>query len=210
MDPARLAPIDVRIIRALHANARSSMSKIATRLGMPESTVRHRLNRLVRLGVIEFAAIVNPLQLGYQIWAQFHVEVELARMRSVAQRLARARQVYFVGIATGGYDVLVGAVFRTNKELLDFITGPMAKVPGIVGISTSSILEVVKRSMTFDLPEEAATGDGPPGKHDPGERRPRKRVAAAPDPRDPTRPTPLPERLERADRHRLGRARSGP
>ena len=181
MDPARLAPIDVRIIRALHANARSSMSKIASRLGMPESTVRHRLNRLVRLGVIEFAAIVNPLQLGYQIWAQFHVEVELARMRSVAQRLARARQVYFVGIATGGYDVLVGAVFRTNKELLDFITGPMAKVPGIVGISTSSILEVVKRSMTFDLPEEAATGDGPSGKRGPGERR-RKRVAVAPIP----------------------------
>jgi Lrp/AsnC family transcriptional regulator for asnA, asnC and gidA len=210
VDPARLAPIDVRIIRALHANARSSMSKIASRLGMPESTVRHRLNRLVRLGVIEFAAIVNPLQLGYQIWAQFHVEVELARMRSVAQRLARARQVYFVGIATGGYDVLVGAVFRTNKELLDFITGPMAKVPGIVGISTSSILEVVKRSMTFDLPEEAAMGDGPPGKRDPGERRPRKRVAARADPRDPTRPTPLPERLERADRQRLVRARSGP
>ncbi len=209
MDPARLAPIDVRIIRALHANARSSMSKIASRLGMPELTVRHRLNRLVRLGVIEFAAIVNPLQLGYQIWAQFHVEVELARMRSVAQRLARARQVYFVGIATGGYDVLVGAVFRTNKELLDFITGPMAKVPGIVGISTSSILEVVKRSMTFDLPEEAATGR----RSRPA--RPRRTPATEArgrraDPRDPARPTPLPERLERADRHRLVRARSGP
>ncbi len=196
MDPARLGPIDVRIIRALHANARSSMSKIASRLGMPESTVRHRLNRLVRLGVIEFAAIVNPLQLGYQIWAQFHVEVELARMRSVAQRLARARQVYFVGIATGGYDVLVGAVFRTNKELLDFITGPMAKVPGIVGISTSSILEVVKRSMTFDLPEEAAPQDV----KRPGERRPRKRVAAAPNP-EILRARPLSRNVsrERAD-----------
>ena len=62
MDPAQLAPIDVRIIRALHENARSSMSKIASRLAMPESTVRHRLNRLVRLGIIEFAAIVNPPQ----------------------------------------------------------------------------------------------------------------------------------------------------
>ena len=36
--------------------------------------------------------------------------------------------------------------------------------------------------MTFDLPEEAAPGDGPSGKRDPGERRPRKRVAAAPFP----------------------------
>jgi hypothetical protein len=55
----------------------------------------------------------------------------------------------------------------------------MAKVPGIVGISTSSILEVVKRSMTFDLPEESAPQDV---KRGPGERRPRKRVAAAPNP----------------------------
>jgi len=206
VDPAQLAPIDVRIIRALHENARSSMSKIASRLAMPESTVRHRLNRLVRLGIIEFAAIVNPLQLGYQIWAQFHVEVELARMRSVAQRLARAPQVYFVGIATGGYDVLVGAVFRTNKELLDFITGPMAKVPGIVGISTSSILEVVKRSMTFDLPEEAARGNGAPGRRNPGERRSRKRVAAAPI-REGQRARPLSRNgsRESADRHRLVR-----
>lgn len=158
MELAQLAPIDVRIIRALHANARSPMSKIAARLGLPESTVRHRLNRLVERGMIEFAAMVNPLQLGYQIWAQIHIEVELSRIRSVAQLLARAPEVYFVGIATGGYDVLVGAVFKSNKELLDFITGPMSKVPGILRTSTSSILEVVKRSMTFPLPEDVVPG----------------------------------------------------
>jgi Lrp/AsnC family transcriptional regulator for asnA, asnC and gidA len=166
----QLAPIDVRIIRALHENARSPMSKIAAQLGLPESTVRHRLNRLVERGMIEFAAMVNPLQLGYQIWAQIHIEVELSRIRSVAQLLARAPEVYFVGIATGGYDVLVGAVFKSNKELLDFITGPMSKVPGILRTSTSSILEVVKRSMTFPLPEDVR----------PGRRRGRRPPSAAP------------------------------
>jgi Lrp/AsnC family transcriptional regulator for asnA, asnC and gidA len=114
------------------------MSKIAARLGLPESTVRHRLNRLVERGMIEFAAMVTPLQLGDQIRAQIHIEVELSRIRSVAELLARAPEVYFAGIATGGCDVLVGVVFKSNKELLDFITGPMSKVPGILRTSPRS------------------------------------------------------------------------
>src|SRR5262245_39147301 len=121
-----LAPIDIRIIQCLHESARSPGSRIATKLGLPESTVRHRLNRLVRLGIIEFAAVVNPLQLGYQIWAQFHLEVQLPKIRSVAQQLARLPEVYFVGITAGGYDVLVGAVFASNAEILNFMAGPMA------------------------------------------------------------------------------------
>jgi Lrp/AsnC family transcriptional regulator for asnA, asnC and gidA len=149
-----LAPIDIRIIQCLHESARSPGSRIATKLGVPESTVRHRLNRLVRLGIIEFAAVVNPLQLGYQIWAQFHLEVQLPKIRSVAQQLARRPEVYFVGITAGGYDVLVGAVFASNAEILNFMAGPMAKVPGILKVSTSSILEVVKRVMTFQPPTE--------------------------------------------------------
>jgi Lrp/AsnC family transcriptional regulator for asnA, asnC and gidA len=151
-----LAPIDVRIIQCLHESARSPGSRIATKLGLPESTVRHRLNRLVRLGIIEFAAVVNPLQLGYQIWAQFHLEVQLPKIRSVAQQLARQPEVYFVGITAGGYDVLVGAVFASNAEILNFMAGPMARVPGILKVSTSSILEVVKRVMTFQPPTDGA------------------------------------------------------
>jgi Lrp/AsnC family transcriptional regulator for asnA, asnC and gidA len=151
-----LGPIDIRIIQCLHESARSPGSRIAMKLGLPESTVRHRLNRLVRLGIIEFAAVVNPLQLGYQIWAQFHLEVQLPKIRSVAQQLAREPQVYFVGITAGGYDVLVGAVFASNAEILSFMAGPMARVPGILKVSTSSILEVVKRVMTFQPPTEAS------------------------------------------------------
>jgi Lrp/AsnC family transcriptional regulator, regulator for asnA, asnC and gidA len=149
-----LAPIDIRIIQCLHESARSPGSRIATKLGLPESTVRHRLNRLVRLGIIEFAAVVNPLQLGYQIWAQFHLEVQLPKIRAVAQQLARLPPVYFVGITAGGYDVLVGAVFASNAEILNFMAGPMARIPGIMKVSTSSILEVVKRIMTFQPPAD--------------------------------------------------------
>lgn len=161
MDGVSLSVLDIGIIRCLHADARRSVASIAHELRIPESTVRHRLNRLVRRGVIEFAALTNPLQLGYQIWAIIEVQAELRKIRPVAQRLAAAPEVYFVGITTGGYDVLAGAVFRSNDALLDFITRRLSGIPGIVRTFTSSVLQVVKRTMSFPLPEAEAAGRPP-------------------------------------------------
>jgi Lrp/AsnC family transcriptional regulator, regulator for asnA, asnC and gidA len=152
LDSFHLAPADIRIIQCLTKDARSSIAKIAEQLEIPESTVRHRVNRLVRGGVIEFAVMTNPLHLGYGSWAIIEIQVELKKIRAVARRLARIPEVYFVGITTGGYDLLVGAVFRSNEELLDFVTGRLAHIPGIIRTSTSSVLELVKRNMTFGLP----------------------------------------------------------
>jgi len=151
-----LRALDLDIIRCLQDDARSSVAGIAGRLGVPESTVRHRLNRLVRGGVVEFATLTNPLHMGYQVWVLIDVQTELRRTRAVAQRIAAAPEVYWVGITTGSHDLHVGAVFRSNAELLDFVTGRLSKIPGIVRTSTSSILELIKRSYTIRLPDPAA------------------------------------------------------
>lgn len=159
METVKLAPVDVRIIQSLHKDARSSVARIASQWGMAESTVRHHLNRLVQRGIVEFAMMMNPLQFGYQIWAVIDVQAEIPKIRSVAHRLALAPEVYFVGITTGSHDVFVAAVFRSNQDLLDFITKRLSRIPGIVRTSTSSILEIVKRTSAFGLPQEAA-GNG--------------------------------------------------
>jgi DNA-binding Lrp family transcriptional regulator len=149
MDSLKLAPIDIEIIRSLQGNPRGSVARIASRLAMPESTVRHRL---VRRGLVEFTVMTNPLQLGYQIWAIVEIQAAMPKIRAVAKSLAAAPEVYFVGITTGGYDILAAAVFRSNQELLDFITRRLSRVPGIVRTTTSSMLEVVKRTPTFVAP----------------------------------------------------------
>jgi Lrp/AsnC family transcriptional regulator for asnA, asnC and gidA len=163
VDSLKLAPADIEIIRSLQDNPRASVARIASRLAMPESTVRHRLNRLVRRGLIEFTVMTNPLQLGYQIWAIVEIQAEMPKIRAVARSLAAAPEVYFVGITTGGYDVLAAAVFRSNQGLLDFITRRLSRVPGIVRTTTSSVLEVVKRTPTFVVPA-AATINGRPSR----------------------------------------------
>src|SRR5687768_15369782 len=102
MDSTELTAADVGIIRCLQEDARRSAVSIAARLRMPESTVRHRLSRLVKSGVIQFAAVTDPLKLGYQIWTIVEIQAELPKVRAVAQRLAALPEVYFVGITSGG------------------------------------------------------------------------------------------------------------
>ena len=171
METPKLTPADIDIIRCVQEDARSPVAKIAKRLRMPESTVRHRLNRLVRQGVIEFSILINPHRLGYQIWAVIEIQAAMPKIRSVAQQLAAIPEVYFLGITTGSYDLLAAAVFRSNQELLDFLTRRLGKVRGILRTSTSSVLELVKHSMTLDLPNGKRRAGRPPG---PGGVRPRR------------------------------------
>lgn len=158
----KITPVDVGIIRSLHGDARKSFVRIAEELGVPESTVRHRLNRLVRHGVLEFAAVTNPLQMGYQIWAIIEIQGQASRIRAVARELAKAPEVYFVGITTGRCDIFVSALFRSNAELLDFLTKRLAKTRGITRTSTSTVLEVVKRTLALSAPKSAGIGTASP------------------------------------------------
>jgi len=155
MGEPKITSVDIGIIGSLRGDARKSFVKIAEELRVPESTVRHRLNRLVRHGILEFAAVTNPLQMGYQIWAIIEIQAQPSRLRSVAQQLAKAPEVYFVGITTGRCDVFAGAVFRSNAELLEFLTTRLAKIPGIFRTSTSTVLEVVKRTLALSVPDSS-------------------------------------------------------
>jgi|SRR5579871_2226566 len=153
--PIELSDADVRIIQCLQKDARSSVAGLAQTLRMPTSSVRVRLQRLVENGVLKFDAMANPLRLGYQVWVMLEIQVDITRTESVANRLASEPQIYLVYIMTGGYDILVGAVFRSNEEFLEFITRRLARIPGITRTSSSSVLKMVKRTMSFPLPATA-------------------------------------------------------
>jgi Lrp/AsnC family transcriptional regulator, regulator for asnA, asnC and gidA len=169
VDGLKLRSDDIRIIRYLQKDPRSSVARIATQLTMAESTVRRRLNRLVKGGVVQFAAMTNPFQFGYQIWTIMQIRTHSSRARAVAQGLSTAPELYFVGVTTGSHDVFAAGVFRSNQELLDFITNRLARIPGIVYTSTSNILEVTKRTIPFGLPDGGV----------PSARAPRRKRAAS-------------------------------
>jgi Lrp/AsnC family transcriptional regulator for asnA, asnC and gidA len=156
-DIPRLTATDIAIVECLSRDARMAVSSIADALKLPASTVRHRLNRLVRNEILQFAAVTDPLKLGYPVWVLIGLHVELERVRNVADRLAVFDEVYFIGIATGGYEIILSAIFRSTDELANFLINRLPKIPGIIKASTYQYLAFTKRQMNLPpLPPQAA------------------------------------------------------
>jgi DNA-binding Lrp family transcriptional regulator len=137
--------LDLEIIAHLQADTRKPFTAIADELGLSESTVRKRVDRLEALGILRFAAFADPLRLGFQYWSLVEVNVELSALDRTALAVARHPEVFFVGITTGERNLFVAGVFRSNADLLDFLTTRLSKLPGVTATATSNVLRIIKR-----------------------------------------------------------------
>ncbi len=140
-----LSSLDLAILRCLQEDARQPLVQIARALDQPESTIRHRLARLVREELVSFVAVSDPLKLGYPLWVHIGLTVELSRVHAVAEALEPCPEVYFVAITSGGFQMMLSAAFRSNSELVRFLTETLAAIPGITGCTTYHYLAVTKR-----------------------------------------------------------------
>ena len=138
--------LDIEIIKQLQSDARKPFTAIAEELGLPESTVRKRVDRLEETGVLQFTGFADPLRLGFQYWSYIAVKVELSAIERTAKAVAQHHEVFFAAVTTGEYNLFIAAVFRSNVDLLHFLNERLPKFPGIVETATSNVLRIYKRT----------------------------------------------------------------
>ena len=145
--------LDRKIIRCLSDDARMPVSKVAETLGVPDSTVRHRLARLTESGVISFVTLTDPLKLGYRFWVMIGLKVDLGKIQDILKRLAEFQEIYFVAAATGSFDVIVNAVFISDGHLFRFLSESLSRVDGVKDTVTFVYIAIPKRQMVIQPPE---------------------------------------------------------
>jgi Lrp/AsnC family transcriptional regulator for asnA, asnC and gidA len=149
--------LDRKIIVLLQQDGRRSNVDIARDVGIAEATVRKRIERLLSDGVIRVVAIPSLDSLGLEVETLILLKVDLGQVDRIGAQLAAMREVRAVKYATGEYDIILEAVFASDEELLQFLTGRLAKIPGVRNTTTSHILRTIKDSSDWVLPHE-----GPP------------------------------------------------
>jgi len=186
---------DRAIIRLLQQNARVSYAELSRATGIPESTVRRRMDRLQQRGVIEFTMLADPGRLGYDLRAMIGLKVDLARLDEVAATLRDMEEILFAAVVTGGFDVLLQVVVQSQEALVEFLTHRLAAVDGIRSTETFVMPAVIKPMTAWLLPEpdpaalaaEAGGAEGDDATDDESPRsrrrreRARRRAAAPPD-----------------------------
>ncbi len=97
-------------------------------------------------GILQVVGVTDPLQLGYDQMAMIGVRCSSESLLDVADAVAALREVTYVVVTAGAYDLLVETVCRDNAELLDFLVGKLRRIPGVLSTETFVYLRIAKQS----------------------------------------------------------------
>ena len=132
--------IDERLLALLKSNARLSTANIARKLGVARSTVKGRLERLERSGVITgYTVSLGPGARTRRLQAIAMIGVEPQQQSVVERRLAGMPAVITLFTVSGDYD-LVAMLAADSTEALDAALDEVRACPGVKATTTSIIL----------------------------------------------------------------------
>jgi len=119
-DPRKLTPLDLRIIGAMHQDARKSTTDVAEELGVSAATVRRRLEKMINEDSIEIATEVDPTPSG-DIASYLHVTLKggIDRLKAGARLVDKfdPNIVYFVPFSNLPNFLLIATWTKTMSEL---------------------------------------------------------------------------------------------
>ena len=137
----KIDAVDSEMILLLQKDGRISNTDIAKKIGMAESTVRTRLNRLIDNQVIKIVAVSNPFDLGFQVAGNFKITIDIQKKDAVMKKLAAIKELKYVVLTTGGTDVDADFILSSFEDLEPLIFDEINKIDGIKQIETSLILQ---------------------------------------------------------------------
>jgi len=157
---SKIDKIDHQIINLLVEDGRMSAAEIGRRLGnATERTVRYRIDRLLREGLIQICAVPNPRLLGFTVAADVFIEVESDKILEVARLIAEYDCISYVACSIGETDVSAQVLAQNTDEIYSFVTEVIRKIPGVRKTTTSIVPLVLKDIYHWRVPESACVSN---------------------------------------------------
>lgn len=144
---------DKKISDLLILDGRMSCPEIARRIGnISERSVRYRIERLIKSGVISVHGSVNPSSVGFPVIGDVFLEVEPGMVQEIADKLATFELISYIACSTGDKDISLQIFARDYTELYSFVTGEINKIPGVRKAHTSFVPFIVKDDKCWPIP----------------------------------------------------------
>ena len=147
---------DIAILETVQDEGRKPFTKVAEELGVSEATVRARVARLERIGVLRFVADVDPIALG-RVFANVGIRVQGTHLQRAIQVVADLPETSYAMVTAGVYDIVAEVVCYDHDDLLRLIQQNLRTIPGVTQIDTMVVLQVAKSVWRYPLgPRDSA------------------------------------------------------
>lgn len=135
---AEIDGVDVKIIRALQKDARTSFAEIAKDSGVSIDTIIKRFRRMKANGVSRGTTVLlNPKSFGYECVASFGIRVDYPHVPEIIDFLKRFPEIVFCTSSMGKHNIFAVAVLK-NVGRLGQLKENIKRHP-MVGEATASI-----------------------------------------------------------------------
>ncbi|MBX2932267.1 MAG: Lrp/AsnC family transcriptional regulator [Chitinophagaceae bacterium] len=144
MSKTTLDSLDFNILSCLQQDGRMSFTIMADKLKVSVATVRTRVNKLIEDGTISIIGRVAPEKVGFHSYAHIAVYVRPATLKEkVAQKIAKFKEVSFLALTSGDYDLEVDVMCRDNDHLVQFVN-EISSIEGVNQTKTTIYFKVYK------------------------------------------------------------------
>jgi Lrp/AsnC family transcriptional regulator for asnA, asnC and gidA len=145
VEPAAvLDKTDLQILDILRKDGRAPFAEIASQLKVSPGMIRQRYNRLIKQGYLKVVAITNPVHRGLKTMALIGVRTDGNQMLKVAEKISKLKEVVYLVVVSGRYDIMIEVFCRDHEDLLDFITEKLYGIEGVRETETFMHLKIVK------------------------------------------------------------------
>lgn len=140
-----LDDLDFSILVLLQQDGRMSFTVMAEKLNVSISNIRTRVGKLVDDKTIQIVGRVNPEKVGFHAYAHIKISVRPANMiAKVSEQLMEFREVSFLAITSGDYDLEVDVMCRDNNHLLEVVNKRISSMEGVYQTKTDMYFKVLK------------------------------------------------------------------
>lgn len=147
----QLDEIDRVILSYLQKDGRFPLAKIARNLDVTERTVRRRVAAMVSAGILRIVGVMNPFKVGMNTVAIVGITVDRQYIEQVVEQLVNFREIRYVALSTGKYDIIIEVVLPGNAELYDFLVNRLSRIEGISQTDTSLVLRICKMEYSWGV-----------------------------------------------------------
>jgi len=150
-ESVKLDETDIQILEILQENCKLNFTQIGNKLGIPESTIRYRIERLEKRRIINgYVALINPRKVGLTITAIMMIKINPQMIKEISPKLASFKELRHLFRSTGQYDMISVVNARDIGHLND-VMGEIKQIEGIHELIVEVATELVKVDPKFSL-----------------------------------------------------------
>lgn len=147
-----LDDIDVKILKRLEEDGRISFNTIASELEISPPTVKYRIDKLKKRGLIKgFSVILDPDKFKKGYFVFILIQAKFQKINEIVEKLEKIETIKEIYTSLDENNIILKLFIEDNQELNDFITTKLSEFKDIEKFQALSILKTIKNEVNPNI-----------------------------------------------------------